>query len=212
LDRGSITPLVVGCEFLLGHVLAGASPGIIGRSAPEALPTQVLMMEMSMPATLSLRGILLDSAKEVFDSMVFLALEEVEEGTPNSESVTFLGTITFMGSIEGCLSVCFSQACARDIAAGMLCMGSPEALGDDDIVDAVGEIANMVMGAVKTRLQGSVETISISIPSVIQGRQLRRRPRDGTVRIDVHVRAGQTHAAEFSLFYGEVDGGSGGAT
>ncbi len=163
-----------------------------------------------MVITLSVRDVLLSSAKEVFESMVLLALEEVEDEAPGVQDVTLLGTITFTGDLQGCLGVCFSWACARDIAAAMLCMDSPETLSDDDVIDAIGEIANMVMGAVKTRFQGEVQHISISIPSVIQGRELRSRPSDGMFRVVVNVRIGQAHRATFSLLYREVGASSAG--
>jgi chemotaxis protein CheX len=153
-----------------------------------------------MTTTLSLRDTLLSSAKEVFESMVFLALEEVEDLAPCDEAA-FLGTVTFIGDIEGCLSVCFGQACARDIAAGMLCMETPEELADEDIVDAIGEIANMVIGTVKTSLQGQVDNITISIPSVILGRQLRSVLGEGVVKTVVHARIGGKHDATFSLIH-----------
>ena len=46
-------------------------------------------------------------------------------------------------------------------------MNSPEASGDDDVIDAIGEITNLVMGTVKTRFQGSVQRILILVRSVI---------------------------------------------
>ena len=158
-----------------------------------------------MTTTLSLRDALLSSAKEVFESMVFLALEEVEDLTP-CDDAAFLGTVTFVGDIKGCLSVRLGQACARDIAAGMLCMETPEELCDEDIVDAIGEIANMVMGAVKTQLQGQVDNITISIPSVIQGRELRNVRGENTVHVVVPARIGAKHDATFSLIYSSPSG------
>ena len=120
-----------------------------------------------MTTALALKETLLDSAKEVFESMVFMALNEVDGEMADASEVTLLGTITFTGSLEGCLSVCCSQRCAQTIAANMLCMDSPDELSDEDVIDAVGEIANMVMGSVKTRLQDHVANLTISIPSVI---------------------------------------------
>jgi chemotaxis protein CheX len=152
----------------------------------------------------------LSSAKDVFESMVFLALEEVEDGAPDSEDAAILGTITFTGDVKGCLSVCFSQACAGRITASMLCMDSPDTLTDEDVVDAVGEIANLVMGLVKTRLQNEVETISISIPSVVLGKELRTRTSDGTVRVTIDARVGREHHATFSLLYRAGGATSGG--
>ena len=153
-----------------------------------------------MTTTLSLRDALLSSAKEVFESMVFLALEEVED-LASCNDAAFLGTVTFVGDIEGCLSVCFSQVCARDIAAGMLCMETPDELSDEDVVDAIGEIANMVMGAVKTRLQGQIDNVILSIPSVIQGRQLRSVLGEGVIQTTVNARIDGTHDGKFSLIY-----------
>lgn len=163
-----------------------------------------------MTMTLSLRDALLSSAKEVFESMVFLALEEVED-LSLCDDAAFLATVTFVGDIEGCLSVCFDRACARDIAAGMLCMETPNDLSEEDVVDAIGEIANMVMGAVKTSLQGQIDNITISIPSVILGRQLRSVLGEGAVQTVVHTCIGRTHAATFSLIYSAPSGSAGGA-
>ena len=155
-----------------------------------------------MATTLSLRDVLLDGAKEVFETMVFMTLEEVEGQRPDPAGVTLLGTITFAGSLEGCLGVCCDMDGAKAIAAGMLCMDSPDELSDEDLVDAMGEIANMVMGAVKTRIQDDVD-IMISIPAVVQGRELRSRANDGMVQIVTATRVGEEHFVEFSLVYRE---------
>ncbi len=157
-----------------------------------------------MVATSSLKGVLLDSAKEVFESMVFMPLEEIEGHRPDSEDVTLLGTITFAGNLEGCLGVCCDMAGARAIGAGMLCMDSPDQMADEELADAMGEIANMVMGAVKTRIQDDYQSILISVPSVVQGRELRRRPNDGMVQIVASTRVGGLHQVEFSLTYREA--------
>ena len=102
-----------------------------------------------MITTVSLKDVLLDSTKEVFETMVFMAVEEsLQEETGMGEQA-LLGTITFKGRLEGCLGICCGQACARTIAASMLGMASVEELGESDVGDAIGEIANMVLGAVK---------------------------------------------------------------
>lgn len=163
-------------------------------------------METNTVTTSSLKGVLLDSAKEVFESMVFMPLEEVEGQRPDLTGVTLLGTITFAGNLEGCLGVCCDMAGARAIAAGMLCMDSPDDLADEDLADAMGEIANMVIGAVKTRIQDNYQSILISVPSVVQGRELRRRPNDGMIQMATTTRVGAEHLVEFSLVYREAAG------
>jgi CheY-specific phosphatase CheX len=153
-----------------------------------------------MVATESLKDIVLDAAKEVFESMVFLSLDESTMAVDPSDQA-FLARITFRGGIEGCLSVQCDPGGARRIAAGMLCSETPEGLSESEVVDALGEIANMVMGGVKTRLQDQIKDIVMSIPSVIQGRELSTRVGEGAVRLVIPVLVGQQNPVQMSLLY-----------
>jgi chemotaxis protein CheX len=156
-----------------------------------------------MITTVSLKETLLESAKEVFETMVFMAIEEAgTEGAHVSEPA-LLGTITFKGSLEGCLGICCCESCARTIAANMLGLDSSEKLGDNDVSDAIGEIANMVMGAVKSRIQNEAGNIEVSIPSVVQGRDLRNSLGEGAHAVKVHMSIEEEHSAELSLLYRE---------
>ena len=85
----------------------------------------------------------------------------------------------------------------------MLCLDSPDELSDEDIIDAIGEIANMVMGSVKTRIQDTVPDITISIPSVIQGRELHSRLSEGMVQAVINVTLAEEYRAAFSLIHRE---------
>lgn len=163
-----------------------------------------------MITTVSLRDALLDAAKEVFETMVFMAMEEAKddasclssESTADAEA-TLLGSITFKGSLEGCLGICCTTGCARTIAANMLGMDPSEEIGEDDISDAVGEVANMVMGAVKSRIQDEVGSIEVSIPSVVQGRKLKNSLGEGASRVSVAANIEEEYTARFSLLYRE---------
>jgi chemotaxis protein CheX len=158
-----------------------------------------------MITTVSLKDVLLDSTKEVFETMVFMAVEEsLQDGAGLGERA-LLGTITFKGHLEGCLSICCGQACARTIAASMLGMGSGEELSESDISDAIGEIANMVLGAVKSRIQNEVGGIEVSIPSVVEGRELRNSLGEGANQVRIRVSIEEEHIADLSLLY--RDGG-----
>ncbi len=171
-----------------------------------------------MITVVSLREALLDSAREVFETMVFAALEEVNDGTtgpcegsgdseggsdPSKPENRLLGSITFKGSLEGCLGVCCDEPCAQTIAANMLGLLSTDELSDNDVSDAIGEIANMVMGAIKSRIQDQVGTVEVSIPSVVQGRQLRNSLGEGSDLVKVRVSIEEQHTVEFSLLYRE---------
>ena len=85
----------------------------------------------------------------------------------------------------------------------MLGMLSTDELSENDISDAMGEIANMVMGAVKARIQNDVGSVEVSIPSVVQGRELKNSLGDGAGQAKVRVNIEEQYRAEFSLLYRE---------
>ncbi len=159
-----------------------------------------------MMTTVSLRDALLDSAREVFETMVFMALETADDDQASLGETTLLGSITFKGHLEGCLGVCCDDRCARTIAANMLGMLSADEVSENDVSDAMGEIANMVMGAVKARIQNDVGTIEVSIPSVVQGRELKNSLGEGAGQAKVRVSIEEQYRAEFSLLYREGSG------
>ena len=116
---------------------------------------------------------LIDAAKEVFQTMIFMSISEKEDQETKLVGNTYMGTISFKGDIEGCLGVTFEMAAAKAIATNMLCLEPDETVADEDLADAVGEVANMVMGVVKGRLLDHLESIEISIPTVVSGRDLK---------------------------------------
>jgi len=153
-----------------------------------------------MVTTVSLKEVLLGGAREVFETMVFMALEESGPEDADLSNVTLLGSITFKGDMEGCLGVCCDEACARTIAANMLGMDGDE-VSEEDVSDAIGEIANMVMGTVKSRIQDEVGTIEVSIPSVVQGRELKKTHGEGTEMVKAKMNIEEEYSAEFSLLF-----------
>ncbi len=159
-----------------------------------------------MIAATLVKDCLLDSASEVFETMVFMALEEAgEEVQSIDEDVVLLGTITFKGAIEGVLGICCGFECARTIAANMLGTDPDEDLKADDIDDAIGEVANMVMGAVKARIQNETGTVDVSIPSVVRGRELQSSLGEGSHNLGVTVYIEEEHIMKLTLLYRESD-------
>ncbi|UUO04599.1 chemotaxis protein CheX [Blastopirellula sp. J2-11] len=78
------------------------------------------------------------------------------------------GVIGLSGRAQGVVVVNLSQSVAIQAAAAMLMMEPSEFDGlNDDVVDAVGEIANMVAGAAKAELEEF--ELSISLPNVVVG-------------------------------------------
>ena len=150
-----------------------------------------------------LNDALLAGAKEVFETMIFMDIEESSEPDRQVEGDALLGSITFKGNLEGCLTICCGVLCAKTIAVNMLGMDSGEELSKEETHDAIGEVTNMVMGSVKSRVQDSVSDLEVSIPSVVSGRGLDSSLGDGTTRILVKVGIEDEYIAELSLLYRE---------
>ena len=76
------------------------------------------------------------------------------------------GLIGLSGRAVGTVVVSLSEEVALKAASGLLMTEATEV--DDDVIDAVGEIANVVAGRAKSELEEY--ELSVSLPSVITGR------------------------------------------
>ncbi len=115
---------------------------------------------------------LIEAASEVFETMMFMALEEVAPEDAHMEEDSLLSSITFTGALEGCLAICCGSQDAKLIAANMLGMEPEDDISMEDICDAMGEVSNMVLGSIKKRIADSVGEITVSIPCTVSGKML----------------------------------------
>jgi chemotaxis protein CheX len=152
---------------------------------------------------LCLNDTLLASAQEVFNTMISGNIEFCKN-EQDIEGDSFLGSITFKGNLEGCLTICASAPCAKTVALKMLAMEPCEKLSEEEICDALGEVTNMVMGSVKSRLQNTTSNIAVSIPTVVTGRKLQNSLGEGTIKTCVKVKLENEYIAELSMLYREA--------
>jgi CheY-specific phosphatase CheX len=152
---------------------------------------------------ISLNDVLLDSAKEIFSTMIFMDINEATETNENTTSWDMLGSITFKGGIEGCLAVCCTKECAQAIAVNMLALDSPAELTEAGTCDAIGEISNMIMGGLKSRILKLVNTLEVSIPSVVSGHELKNTLGDNAQKISVKINIDDKYTSELLLIYRE---------
>ncbi len=111
---------------------------------------------------------IIDATKEIFSTMIMMdiAFEEVI----NDHGVlidTITATIGLAGTHKGVLAVHFPNEVAMAITSNFLMMDINEI--NDDVHDAMGEIANMLGGNVKTILSEKGRDIDLSMPSTIAG-------------------------------------------
>lgn len=78
------------------------------------------------------------------------------------------GVIGLIGEVKGTVSVSFEEASILPIVSNMF--GEKQTELNDEIVDAVGEIANMISGQARQKLELLGRNLKAAIPTVIIGK------------------------------------------
>ena len=113
------------------------------------------------------------ATEEVFTTMLNL---EVEAGPPVFEHNfpgPFDGVVSFVGMAGewlGTGSLFCSAVCARKIASCFLMTDFP--CVDEEVLDAMGELTNIIIGNVKGTIEQSVGPMVLSTPTTIVGQNL----------------------------------------
>ena len=119
-------------------------------------------------ATQSYESELVEITELVWNSMLDLPLVLRVPGDPapaRNGSRTFTGCVQVTGAWEGAITVHCSEELARTITAAMF--GSePEETTNEEVSDALGELANMIGGNVKALMP---EPCKLSLPTVADG-------------------------------------------
>lgn len=113
------------------------------------------------------------TTETVFKSMVFMDINGTEYPDviciPEKHLTAMVG---FAGSYMGLVSIHCSDKFARIVGGSMLRVDADN-LSDEDVRDALGEIANIITGQYKARLaekiQADEQVFRQSIPSIIYG-------------------------------------------
>ena len=130
---------------------------------------------------------LIRSARDVFSTMLGAELANGEvtvEGTTSDATDGVVSFIGIAGSWAGTGSLTCSPAMACRICAAMLMAEAPAV--NEDVLDAVAELTNMIIGSVKTDLESELGPLGLSIPTVVFGRNFKTRSA-GTAEW-IHVR------------------------
>ncbi|WP_457573030.1 chemotaxis protein CheX [Desulfolithobacter sp.] len=137
-----------------------------------------------------------EATSDVFASMIFLDIEpgEVLENEDTVLESNISSIIGLAGDLKGLLAVHCPGEVAKEITGSMLGMEVKEL--DEDVKDAIGEIANMVAGGLKTALAGEGKDIQLAIPTAIVGSSVRTSGLSGAQRIVVPF---GTPSGDFSI-------------
>jgi chemotaxis protein CheX len=83
------------------------------------------------------------------------------------------GAVAFIGRLTGVVYVHTTAAFARRLTATLLHLEASEVQAEEMINDTMGEIANMLVGQMKSRLADQGIDYLLTIPSVVRGSQFR---------------------------------------
>jgi chemotaxis protein CheX len=116
------------------------------------------------------------STLEVFSTMLGVELAQgaatFEDAKPgiDCEVISLIG---LAGSWAGAGSLSCSAALACRVCANML-MTEATAV-NEEVLDAVAELTNMIVGNVKTALESKLGPLGLSIPTVVYGRNFKTK-------------------------------------
>jgi chemotaxis protein CheX len=129
------------------------------------------------------------ATEEVFATMLGAAIDfdESAKGDPDSGMMALVG---LTGGWSGAGTLLCSPALGNRASAAMFMSeeaGDPNAI-NDEVLDAVAELTNMIVGNIKNALEPHVGPMAISIPSVIYGRNFHFRSLTGKILAGVAFR------------------------
>jgi len=122
---------------------------------------------MTIPAEMLTN--LMASTEEVFETMMFKSLVRVPaaETAAERKGAHVVATVAFAGHRRGLVAIHSSLDAARSIAGAMLGIAIEDL--NDEMPDAMGEVANMVAGSFRNKLAAIEPASAIAVPTVTIG-------------------------------------------
>lgn len=133
------------------------------------------------------------ASREVFETMLNLPLE-IEPSVMHThiEPETFHGVVALVG-VAGSWTGTGHMSCSAPFAqrlAGSLLMTEYESV-NEEVLDAVAEVANMIVGNVKTIFEEKLGPLGLTVPTVIFGRNYHTRSAGVKDWVLVRLRSGE---------------------
>jgi chemotaxis protein CheX len=110
------------------------------------------------------------SVTDVFQTMLRMEARVIPM-TPDamSDEPHVAGSVGFIGDLTGVVYIYSTAEFARQVTGSILEMPAAEISGDEMINDSMGELANMVVGGLKSRLVEQGHSCVLTIPSIVRG-------------------------------------------
>jgi chemotaxis protein CheX len=123
-----------------------------------------------------------DSLNEVFNMMLGMKV------TPCEDTMLFPELTAIVG-LAGSLCGLFSIRCSKETGAVLTrrMLHVETSGGEAEVMDALGELCNMLAGSFKAKVPGIADTCMLSIPTTIAGADYKVHPLRGGRRFNVLV-------------------------
>lgn len=106
-----------------------------------------------------------------------------------------IGSVGFVGKMNGVVYLGVTAAFARTLTSRMLGMPEAEIEGDEMVNDVIGELSNMIVGSVKSRLCDRGAPCVLTIPSILRGQNFEVQPIKPSERRLLGFQCGADHLA-----------------
>ena len=128
---------------------------------------------MKMPMIETIEELTNEAVPEIFKQMLGL---EIKSDAPKpldfDPTGQIVSSVGFIGQANGVICLYAGLRFAKVITGKMLGLAEAAVDSGDMVNDAVGELSNMVVGRVKSRLCDRGWSCTLTIPSIVRGQQL----------------------------------------
>ena len=128
------------------------------------------MADVALDMIADLQELVTGAVTEVFSTMLATNMlpASLDSGFGNGEP-HIAGAVGFVGRMSGVVYIFTTVSFARRITATFLGLPEAEVEEDEMINDAMGEVANMLVGHMKSRISDRGMPCVLTIPSVVRG-------------------------------------------
>jgi len=145
---------------------------------------------------LTLEKYITDAVLDIFATMIFIDIthEESLSGEDAHVGSGLTSMIGLAGDFKGVLIINCPAPTAKGITGAMLGMEVEEM--NEDVLDAIGEIANMVAGGLKVSLASESIDTELAIPTTVIGKSVRTAGQPGGKQLAILF---STPVGDFSI-------------
>lgn len=147
------------------------------------------------------------AVSEVFSTMLSITTQpDPSLKLINNSSQHIASSVGFVGQITGVIFIYSDDAFARVITSRMLGMDPKDVDEDEMVNDSMGELGNMVLGHIKSRLCDRGLSCVLTIPSIIRGTQFSIEPVTNATRLVLGFRCDEKSQIAIEVLIKETDG------